>query len=266
MKTVNVNGVGLAVADEGTGQPVLMVHGFPMNHAMWEGQIALLSEQWRVIAPDLRGLGQSTVTPGKVTVAQHADDLAALLDALDVSEPVVLVGLSMGGYIAFQFYEKHRDRLRALVLCDTRAVPDTPELAETRLKTADRVEREGPHVLAESMIPRMLSRATFETKPAVVEVLKRMILSGNPVGLAATARGLAERPDFTPLLSRIDCPTLVVVGQDDALSTPQEMGGIAKAIPGAGMAVISDAGHVSPMEQAAAVNAALVDFLQRVTE
>jgi pimeloyl-ACP methyl ester carboxylesterase len=128
------------------------------------------------------------------------------------------------------------------------------------------VEREGPHVLAESMIPRMLSRATFETKPEVVEMLKRMILSGDPAGLAATARGLAERPDFTPLLARIDCPTLIVVGQDDALSTPQEMNGIAKAIPGAGMAVIRNAGHVSPMEQADAVNAALVDFLQRVTE
>lgn len=261
MKKLKVNGVNLAVADEGTGPPVLLVHGFPMNRTMWDSQTVILTEQWHVLAPDLRGFGESGMTPGKVTVQQHADDLAAMLDALEVNDPVMLVGLSMGGYVAFQFYEKYRDRVRGMVLCDTRAVPDTPEAAATRLQTADRVEREGPGVLAETMIPKMLSPATFETRPQVVEKLRRMILDGNPAGLAAAARGLAERPDFTPLLGRIQCPTLLIVGKDDAISPPQEMAGLARAIPGAKLVEIEAAGHVSPLERPAQVNTALVDFL-----
>jgi 3-oxoadipate enol-lactonase len=253
------------VADEGAGAPVLLVHGFPMNHTMWESQLAQLTEQWHVIAPDLRGFGQSGVTPGTVTIAQHADDLAALLDALAVTEPVVLVGLSMGGYIAFQFYQSHRNRLRGLVLCDTRAVADTSEAAAARRETAQRVEREGPQVLAETMVPKMLSPATFQTRPDIVNYLERMIRGGNPAGLAASARGLAERPDFTPLLPRIDCATLIIVGKDDAISTPQEMAGVARAIPGAKLVEIEAAGHVSPMERGGEVNGAILDFLQRLT-
>jgi 3-oxoadipate enol-lactonase len=264
MKTINVNGVQLAVADEGLGQPVLLIHGFPMDHSMWESQLAILTERWRVIAPDLRGFGASGVTSGKVTIAQYADDLAALLDALEVNEPVVLVGLSMGGYIAFQFYRKYQQRLRGLVLCDTRSVPDTPEAATARLQTADRVEREGAQVLAESMAPKMLSPGTFQSRPEVVELLRRMILAGNPVGLAAAARGLAERPDFTPLLAEIDCPTLVVVGKDDAISPPQEMATIARAIRGSKLVEIEAAGHVSPLERPAEVNSAMLDFIHAI--
>jgi pimeloyl-ACP methyl ester carboxylesterase len=286
MQTVRLPDIDLAVEDQGSGPPVVLLHGFPLTHAIWAGQIAALAKKgtvpicakhppgrsgkWglspfsgrcRMIAPDLRGFGQSSITPGRVTIPQLADDLAAMLDALGVSEPVVLAGLSMGGYVAMQFFQAHRQRLRGLVLCDTRAAADAPEVARARLQTADRVEREGPGVLADAMLPRLFSPATPVRRPELVEQVRQMILGGNPRGLAAAARGLAERPDFTDLLPRIDLPVLVVVGSDDAISTPEEMGALARAIPGARYVQIAAAGHLSPLEQPAAVAAAMAEFL-----
>ena len=157
IKTVRVNGVDLALRDEGAGEPVVLVHGFPLDHSIWEGQIATLARRGRLVAPDLRGFGRSGVTPGTVTISQHADDVAAMLDALAIAEPVVLVGLSMGGYVAFEFFRKHRRRIRGLGLCDTRAAADSPEAAASRCLLADRVEQEGSRVLVEAMLPKMFA-------------------------------------------------------------------------------------------------------------
>ena len=261
MKTVQVNDIDLAVVDEGRGRPLVLVHGFPLDHGIWAGQIAALSPHYRVIAPDLRGFGRSAVTPGKVTIEQFADDLGAMLDVLGVTEPVVLAGLSMGGYIGFQFWEKHRSWLRGLVLCDTRSAADTPEAAAGRLAAADRVERDGPQVLVDLMLGHMFSPVTVQTRPEVVEDLRRAILGQHAEGLAAAARGLAARPNFTPLLPQIDCPTLLVVGKQDAISTPAEMAIMAGAIPGARLVEIEGAGHLAPLEKPAEVAAAIGEFL-----
>ncbi len=226
-------GIDWAVWDAGSGPTLLLVHGFPLDRSMWEGQVAGLAHGRRVIAPDLRGFGRSGVTPGIVTVGWHADDLAFILDALNVTGPVVLVGLSMGGYIAFQFFQRHRARLRGLVLCDTRAGADAPETAAGRRLLADRAEREGPQVWADMMLPRLLAPATLRHRPELLQRVRQMILAGDPRGQAATARGLAFRPDFTALLPQIDCPTLLVVGREDAISTPAETRALAAAIPGA---------------------------------
>ena len=121
MHSCMVNGIRLATVDQGRGPPVLLIHGFPLDHSMWDGQIETISSRYRVLAPDLRGFGQSGVTDASVSMEQHADDLAALMDALGIADPIVLCGLSMGGYIAFEFWRKYSPRLRALVLCDTRS-------------------------------------------------------------------------------------------------------------------------------------------------
>lgn len=261
MKTLNVNGIELAALDAGSGPPVLLVHGFPLDHTMWDAQVEPLSAEHRVIAPDLRGFGKSGVTEGRVIMEQFADDLAALLDGLGVEEPVVFCGLSMGGYVAWQFWKKYTDRVRALILCDTRAAADAPEAAAARLDMANRVLAEGPEPLVDAMTAKLFADTTHANDPQAVESLRRVMLSTDPRGIAAAARGMAERPDATSILGRIGCPTLVAVGEFDALSTPDEMQSMADAINGARFARIRGAGHMSPMENAESFNAAVLAFL-----
>jgi 3-oxoadipate enol-lactonase len=261
VKSFDRGGVQLTWVDGGSGPPVVLLHGFPLDHTMWDAQVEALEGDYRVIVPDLRGFGQSGVTEGKVTMQDFADDVAALLDALGIDEPVVLVGLSMGGYVAFQFFRRHRARLRALVLCDTRAVSDTSEAAAVRRETAAKVLRDGPAPLVKTMLPKLFGPATVKDRPEVVESLQRVMAGTDPRAIAAASRGMAERPDVTAMLPEIDCPTLVIVGSDDAISPPAEMRPIAAAIPGARFVEIPDAGHMTPLEDPSAVNAALVEFL-----
>jgi 3-oxoadipate enol-lactonase len=261
MKTLTVNGIELATVDQGSGPPLVLVHGFPLDHTMWDAQVEALSGRYRVIAPDLRGFGQSGVTDGKVTMRQFAADVAALLDALDVEGPVVFCGLSMGGYVGWQFWVNHTHRVRGLILCDTRAAADTPEVAAERLKMADRVLGEGPGPLVQMMMPRLFAQGTGAQRPDVVESLRRVMESTDPRSIAAAGRGMAERPDATSMLGQIGCPCLVLVGQLDAISPPHEMQSIAQAIPGARFVQIAGAGHMSPMEMPAEVSRAMADFL-----
>jgi 3-oxoadipate enol-lactonase len=261
MQTQTVNGIELALVDQGNGSPVVLVHGFPLDHTMWNAQIDALSEDYRVIAPDLRGFGGSGVSEGTVTMQQFADDLAGLLEALEVDEPVVLCGLSMGGYVALQFCQHHASRLCGLILCDTRALSDTPEVAAARREMAERVLREGPAPLVEQMMPRLFAEATIRDQPQLVDSLRRVMMAADPKGIAAAARGMAQRPDMVSRLGQIDCPTLVIVGQWDAISTPEEMRAIARAIPHARLVEIAGCGHMSPVERPAELSAAMLEFL-----
>jgi len=261
METVDIGGATLAVVDRGAGPPLVLVHGFPLDHSMWNEQILELSEHYRVIAPDLRGFGYSALTQGTVTMNQLADDTAAMLDAMGVAEPVTFCGLSMGGYVAWQFWNRHAARLRGLILCDTRSVGDTPEVAADRHAMAERVLREGPGPLVEMMMPKLFAESTVGEQPDVVEALRSVMLANDPIGIAAAGRGMAVREDFTSRLPEIQCPALVLVGQYDAISTPDEMASIARALPHARFVEIAGAGHMSPMEKPEEVNRAMADFL-----
>lgn len=264
MKRVFARELEFGVVDQGHGDPLVFVHGFPLSHAMWNAQIPVFANEHRVIAPDLRGFGSSVETEGTVSMEDFADDLAAILDFLQVREPVVLCGLSMGGYIAWQFVRKYRSRLRGLVLCDTRARADTPEVVENRLKVASVVIENGLQPVAETMLPKALGPKTFADRPEVIDAVRGMMLSSDPSGVAAASRGMATRHDMTQLLPTIDLPTLVIVGSDDALTPVDEMRGMAAAIPGAQFQVIPDAGHLAPLENPAVFNAALADFLAQL--
>jgi len=261
MKTCTVHGIKLATVDQGRGVPLVLVHGFPLDHTMWSGQIDALAEDCRVIAPDLRGFGASDVTEGTVTMAQFADDLAGLLDALEIGEPVVLCGLSMGGYVAFEFWRRHGSRLKALVLCDTRAASDSPDAAAGRLKTAETVMAEGPSSLVEAMLPKLFAETTRKRHPELIDSVRKVMLSTDPRAVAAAARGMVERADATAMLAKIACPTLVVVGRHDVISPPDEMRAIQAAIPEARLVEIDGAGHMSPLENPVEFNAAIRDFL-----
>ena len=264
MPKVRSGQVELEVVRRGVGMPVLLVHGFPLDHSMWLTQIELLSSRWQVIAPDLRGFGGSQALSGTATMEQMADDLDAMLRALEVDQPVVLCGLSMGGYVGFQFWRKHRARLRALVLCDTRAIADTPEGAAGRLKVAETVLRDGTGSLADAMLPKLFAPATIEREKEMVESQRRKILAASREGVAAALRGMAARPSATDYLPQISLPTLVLVGSEDVISTPDEMRGIAAAIPGSEFVVIPHSGHMTPLENPAAFDTAIQRFLARV--
>lgn len=269
MKNQLVGDWNLELLDRGRGPVLLLVHGFPLDHSMWQPQIEEFARDHRVIAPDLRGFGGSrrradaddAADGGVWRMEDFADDLAGLLDALDVREPITFCGLSMGGYIAWQFWRRHRERVGRLILCDTRAAADAPEAAATRRATAVRVVAEGVGFLADSMNERLFARETRERSPQLVEATRRVMLATAPASVAAALRGMAERPDSTDLLSQIDVPTLVVCGRHDAISTAAEMRGIAAAIPGAKCVEVPDAGHMAPLENPAVVNAAMREFL-----
>lgn len=263
MKAVQLADITMHVVDEGSGTPILFVHGFPLDHTMWKHQLSEFSRQCRTIAPDLRGFGQSGIAQDLVTMEQHADDMNALLDGLGVSEPVVFVGLSMGGYVGWQFYRKYPLRVAALVAVDTRVVADTAEAAETRRKLADRVLTEGPTVTVDAMLPKLFAPSTYERQPEIVESVRQTILRNNPKGIAASQRGLAARQEVQSWVSTIDAPTLVIVGEHDAISPPEEMRKIAADISGAAWSLVPDAGHMSPLENPRLFNDSLAHFLTR---
>jgi pimeloyl-ACP methyl ester carboxylesterase len=250
------------VVQEGNGRPLLLVHGFPLDHSMWRGQIDGLAEHFRVIAPDLRGFGQSCVTAGTVTMQEYADDLAALLKAMHVSEPVIFCGLSMGGYIGWQFVARHAEKLAALIIADSRAIADNEKAAAGRLETAAKVEKEGTKVVADAMLPKLFASRAIEENAPYVLATKEVMLSAPRSGVAAALRGMAQRPDYTKELPSIKVPTLVLCGEEDAIAPPAEMKEIAAAIPGAKYVSIAGAGHMAPLEKPAEVNKAIREFLQ----
>jgi 3-oxoadipate enol-lactonase len=258
---VHVGDLNLHVLDAGQGEPLVFVHGFPLDHRMWERQIEAFSKTHRVIAPDLRGFGQSDRFAGTATMELFADDLAAVLDELGVREPVTLCGLSMGGYVAWQFARKRPSRLRALVACDTKATPDAPEAVQTRHDTAAKVLDEGQQVVADSMPAKLLAPETFDTQPELVERVKRMMLDASREGIAAALRGMAERPDMTAALAGLGVPTLVVVGEHDQVTPPDVMRKLAGALPQSEFVAVPRAGHLAPLEQPEFVNDALRRFL-----
>jgi pimeloyl-ACP methyl ester carboxylesterase len=199
MQRAALSTVELAYVDRGAGLPVLVVHGFPLDHSMWSAQIDALAARCRVIAPDLRGFGQSPLGDADpesgISMERYADDLAELLDAVAIREPIVLVGFSMGGYIAWQFVRKYYSRLRALVQCDTKAAADTEEARAGRLKMAENVAAWGSARVAEMMGPRLFAPSTFATKPQVVAAVRRVVEHTSPAAIAAAQRGMAARPD-----------------------------------------------------------------------
>jgi pimeloyl-ACP methyl ester carboxylesterase len=268
MDRIALSTVELAYVDRGNGPPILLVHGFPLDHTMWTPQIDALAEQHRVIAPDLRGFGQSPLGNADpqigISMEQYADDLAELLDSLLENEPIVLAGFSMGGYVAWQFARKHAARLRALIQLDTRAADDTEEVRAGRLKMAEHVAEWGSARVAEMMGPRLLAARTFETKPEVVAAVRRVVEQTSPASIAAAQRGMAARPDMTNFLPQINVPALVVVGSHDVISPPLEMKTIAAAIPSAEFVEIPNAGHMTTIENSDAVTAALTRFLARI--
>ncbi|MEV5609083.1 alpha/beta fold hydrolase [Streptomyces sp. NPDC052225] len=263
MARFTVDGTALHFDDRGPADAVavVLVHGHPFNRTLWRPQAdALAAAGFRVITPDLRGYGESEVTPGQVLLARFADDVAALLDHLDVDRAVV-GGVSMGGQIAMEFQLRHPGRTRALVLSDTSAPAETEEGKAYRNALADRLLAEGMGGYADEVIDKMLAAYNVTALPDVAEHVLGMMRSTDPRGAAAALRGRAERPDYRESLAAARVPALVVVGADDVYTPVAQAEAIAALVPDATLRVIEKAGHLPGAEQPEAFNAALLDFL-----
>lgn len=260
LRRIAVNGVNLAVEVRGSGPAILFIHGYPLDHSLWEHQIAHL-EGWTRIAPDLRGMGQSDAPDLGYSMGTYAEDLLALLDTLGV-EQVVVCGLSMGGYIAFEILRRARNRVRGLVLVDTRAEADTHELRRARDASAIQAREGGAASIAESMLPRLLARSAPEENPLLVERVRRQIHGTPLAGILGAISALRDRADSIPLLPTLGgLPTLVIVGEDDQMTPLERARVMAAGIPNARLAVVPRAGHLAPLEHPAFVTDLLADFL-----
>jgi pimeloyl-ACP methyl ester carboxylesterase len=257
-----VRGIEMSYDDTGgSGAALVLLHGFPLDRSMWRGQAEALGREFRVVAPDFRGSGETPLGVGDVTMETLAEDMAALLDELNLGR-VVLGGLSMGGYVAFEFFRKFPERVRALVLADTRPQADTEEGRRAREENARRALKEGMAPIVESMLPKILSAGTREGGGGVLERVRAMMLGMNPQGAAAALRAMAVRRDQTDLLPSINVPTLVIVGEEDSITPPEVAGAMNAKIEGSRLVVVEGAGHLSNVEQPEEFDRALVEFLR----
>jgi pimeloyl-ACP methyl ester carboxylesterase len=250
----------LAYEERGSGPVAVFVHGFPLDRRMWIGQLSGLAKVRRCVAVDLRGNGLSTIDEAEPVFSMDlfADDLATTLDDLGADQADI-VGLSMGGYVAFAFWRRYRERVRSLILCDTKAEADSDEAKAGREKTAQMVREQGMEQLWEGLGGKLLAASP---KPEDVERLKETFLAQPPVVIAADALAMRDRPDSTPDLAGIDVPVLWIHGEEDQLMPTDGGRATAEKIPGATFVAIPKGGHMAPMENPAAANEAMTKFLK----
>ncbi len=257
MNTVHVNGIDLAYEDRGSGAPILCIHGFPLSHALWLPAAEALGDRFRFIMPDLRGMGQSGVTD-EASMQLYAEDLAALLDHLKIDGPVTVLGLSMGGYVAFEFVRRFPQRVAKLVLVDTQAGADSDEKKQERATVAQKVLSEGVYVVADGMLPKLFAKSADK---GLLDEWHAILSATEARGVAAALHAMAARPDSRESFGDIRVPTLIVVGEEDAITPPELSREMAEGIDGARLEIVPSAGHMVPVEAPAVFNQLLADFL-----
>jgi 3-oxoadipate enol-lactonase len=263
---VNLADFSMAYEDQGNGIPLLLIHGFPLNRSLWEPQIRELSTFARVLAPDLRGYGESEAPTGVYAMEMLARDCQALLEAASVDQPSVVCGLSMGGYVALAFYRLYPERVAGLILAATRAGADSEEGKSNRDKTAAQAREQGANAVAAAMLPKMMSPKTYATNPELVERVSDIMGSASVEGIVGASLGMKERPDSSELLAKIQVPTLILHGSDDQLIPFKEAEAMQGAIEGSRLRLLPDAGHLLNLEQPELFNQAVQDFLASLDE
>ncbi len=252
--------VALASREVGSGQPLVLLHAFPLSSAMWLAQREGLSATCRVVTPDLRGFGGSPLGDDEPSLDASADDVAALLDRLGLDR-VVLGGMSMGGYVAMAFLRRYADRVSGLVLADTKASEDPPAVREARERIARQVQEDGSTVLADEVLPTLLGATTTASRPLVSGRVRGLVQAAPPAAVAWAERAMAARLASYDVLAQVDVPALVLVGAEDALSPVSDAQAMVDALPQGRLAVLPDAGHLSAVETPETFNDALAAFL-----
>jgi pimeloyl-ACP methyl ester carboxylesterase len=255
---------GLAYAELGEGTPFVLLHAFPLSRRMWQFQYDGLTTQMRLVTPDLPGFGQSSLSDDAPDLGVMADGVLALLDLLELDD-VVLGGLSMGGYVAMEILRRRPDRVRALVLADTKASADADAAAANRRRMADVLEDgRNTRVLVHDVLPTVVGDTTREEHPETVTWLREIVEKTDPLGAAWAQRAMAARRDSFDTLREVRVPTLVVVGEEDGLSPPSDAEAMVDAVPGAELVVLERAGHLSAVEAPDYFNDAVCEFVLRL--
>ena len=244
----------------GDGNPVVLLHPFPANHEFWLPVAETLAARYRVILPDLRAHGDSDVGEGPATMEKHATDLVRVMDDADIGR-APLIGVSIGGYLIFEFWRRFRGRVAAIALCNTKAQADAADARAGRLQAANDVLQRGTEPFLESMVPRVLGRTTRETRPDLVDGALRMMRKMSPQDIAQVQHGMAERPDSVETLTTINVPTLLVTGNEDAMTGVNEAEFMRQRISRSELRVIPKAGHYAAWEQPEAAARILRQFL-----
>jgi pimeloyl-ACP methyl ester carboxylesterase len=252
----------VAYTDQGDGQPIVLLHGFPLSRRMWNAQVEAWSHDFRVIAPDFRGFGDSALAR-EFSITGCAEDVHELLVSLRIQDGVVLLGLSMGGYISFEFIRRYQEMLRGLILVATQPAGDSDTARQARYETAEFVRREGSSALAEKLIPRFLGKTTLATKPEVADAVRSLIHSNAPEAIAQACYALAARRDSTSFLREIKIPTLIVAGSEDALISSTQAETMQREIPHSQLVVVEQCGHMINLEQPVVLSTVVADFLRR---
>ena len=263
MSRIRIDDIQMAYEDQGSGSPVILVHGYPFNRSLWNDQVDAFSKDHRVITPDLRGFGNSDSSEGPSTMNRMAQDIALLMDALNI-QVATLGGLSMGGYVVLAFYKQFPSRVRGLVLADTRPQADAEEGKQVRAQQAEKILAEGMVGVADAMLPKLLTAETLSRKPEVVKRIRDMMIKTKPAGAAAALLGMAAREDQTQLLEQIVTPTLIIVGREDSITPVADSLTMFDRIAASRLVVIENAAHVSNVEQVKSFNQELRTFLSEL--
>jgi 3-oxoadipate enol-lactonase len=265
--TLTIGATPFAVHTRGSGIPLLLLHAFPLDHSMWEAQEPL-ADAVRIIAPDQRGFGATPGEPTITSIGAMADDAVAVLDALHVAEPAFVCGVSMGGYIAQHVAARHPERVRGLILCDTKLDADTPEARAGRAGLAAKVSRRGAGLLADTMLGTLLAQSAEARgrarRPAIEELLRQTIARQPVATIQAALAAMGERPDMTETMQSLPIPTLLVVGEEDTFTPPAIMQRMESILPDARLLIVPQAGHLVPLEVPEVFNAAVLAFLHAV--
>lgn len=257
MPTIPTGEGNIHYREAGAGHDVVvLIHAFPLNSAMWEPQLAALAGRFRVIAPDQRGLGQSSPAPEAMTMDLVAQDIIALLRQLGIRR-ASFAGLSMGGYVAFALWRRAPELFRSLALCDTKATPDNIEAKQNRETFAKNALEKGIGWVADEWVSKLLKP---QADPAVARRVREIITANQVEGVAAAQRGMALRPDSVPTLPTITCPTIAIRGAEDGVTSDADLIKISQNVKGARLVTIPNSGHLPNLENPAAFNAALSAF------
>lgn len=255
----------LAFEEHGSGKPLILLHAFPLNRKMWMPQVDVLTnENFRVILPDLRGFGESHSFADINSMEDMAKDISELLETLKI-EKAIIAGLSMGGYVLFNFYRLFPEKCAALIFCDTTFAADGEEKSESRIDLIEKIEKDGTDALIENMLPDLISDFTKENNKDLVREIEKMFSETNPQAAIAALRGMAEREDHEKILDEIKVPTLLIFGEDDRAIKPNDIKkNMNKKISNSFLVKIKNAGHYSNLEQPEQFNSALINFAKDV--
>jgi 3-oxoadipate enol-lactonase len=260
MITRTASGRTVSYEDAGKGPSLVLLHGFPLSREMWRPQIEELGKDFRVLAPDLPGFGGTVGFASEPSIDGMAIAVAEFLDALSITEPIALGGLSMGGYVALAFARRYPNRLRALILADTKAEPDDEIGKANRDKMIVFASEHTAADVIEQMMPKMVSEETRRQLPEVEAEVRRIASAQSVAGIINAVKALRDRPDARPGLAAIPVPTLVLVGVEDAITPPSVARDLATATR-ATIEVVPGAGHLSNLEKSADFNSAIKRFL-----